>query len=252
MDWNWFFSSLAQSAAAIVGVFGAFIITKILSNQTVFSEKKNRLKELLAEAEKIKGDAQALSFDWRNKYRLYGAQRDFEKLLNDGTEENEPEEERSKWKNGNVESIEKMQEAIKFVEREARHHTRLLSDVHNSIKGNPESSCAINIALFLVSVLFCVGVIYPLSFMPTASSNWAPPAFSLQVFCDSTFQLKDIKDALLIAIFFIFAVIIFMFFLININMKYNTDDIEKIKQFKSIGTYSQYFAIMEGNRRLTL
>ena len=31
MDWNWFFSSFAQSSAAIVGIFGAFLITKILN-----------------------------------------------------------------------------------------------------------------------------------------------------------------------------------------------------------------------------
>jgi len=35
-DWNWFFSSLSQSSAAIVGIFGAFIITKILSNNSNF------------------------------------------------------------------------------------------------------------------------------------------------------------------------------------------------------------------------
>jgi hypothetical protein len=35
-DWNWFFSSVAQFAAAIVGIFGAFIVTKTLANQSAF------------------------------------------------------------------------------------------------------------------------------------------------------------------------------------------------------------------------
>jgi len=34
MDWNWYFAALSQSAAAIGGIFGAFIITKVLTNQT--------------------------------------------------------------------------------------------------------------------------------------------------------------------------------------------------------------------------
>src|SRR5712664_631258 len=67
MDCNWFFSSLSQSAAAIVGIFGAFIITKILSNQAAFSEKRSHLKELIARANKIVDDANAPAFAWYNK-----------------------------------------------------------------------------------------------------------------------------------------------------------------------------------------
>lgn len=58
IDWNWFFSSLAQSTAAIVGFFGAFVIARILSNQEIFSKKRNRLKELLCSAEALKQDAE--------------------------------------------------------------------------------------------------------------------------------------------------------------------------------------------------
>jgi len=250
MDWNWFFSSLAQSAAAIVGVFGAFIITKILSNQTAFSEKKNRLKELIAKAEKVKVEADELDFGWLNRWELNGKQRDFETLINGGIEEALIEG-LKRYPVMNTENMEKKQESIKFVEREARHHTKLISDFHDSIKGNPESSWAINSALFLVSLLFCVGVIYPLSFMPTPT-GWVPPAFSLKEFFDSAFQLKyilkDIKGVLLIAVSLIFFVIIFMFSLINNNMKYNSSDVEKLELFKSIGSYSKYFERMEKGR----
>ncbi len=67
MDWNWFFSSLAQSAAAIVGIFGAFIITKILSNQTTFDEKSMRLRQIILDGQKISDDAQDRYFTWYNK-----------------------------------------------------------------------------------------------------------------------------------------------------------------------------------------
>ncbi|WP_262887779.1 hypothetical protein [Flavobacterium bernardetii] len=30
IDWNWFFSSFCQSAAALIGIIGAFIISRLL------------------------------------------------------------------------------------------------------------------------------------------------------------------------------------------------------------------------------
>lgn len=67
-DWNWFFSSLSQSAAAIVGIFGAFIITKIFTNQTVFHEKKAKSRDLLIQAQKISDAANSFNIEWYNKY----------------------------------------------------------------------------------------------------------------------------------------------------------------------------------------
>jgi len=64
MDWNWYFSSLAQSAAAIVGIFGAFIISKILSNDSVFRQKTILAKELIVGAEKVVDDANDIYFSW--------------------------------------------------------------------------------------------------------------------------------------------------------------------------------------------
>lgn len=87
MDWNWFFSSLAQSAAAIVGIFGAFIITKILSNQAAYSEKKNRLAELVVIGQKITDDANALAFDWYNNHVADDALEDMEKMLEENADQ---------------------------------------------------------------------------------------------------------------------------------------------------------------------
>jgi len=64
MDWNWFFSSIAQSAAAIVGIFGAFIITKVLSNQALFGEKTTRFRSLQTTASKLVASADNLAFAW--------------------------------------------------------------------------------------------------------------------------------------------------------------------------------------------
>ena len=64
MDWNWYFSSLAQSAAAIVGIFCAFIVTKILSNESVFRQKIIAANELIIGANKIHDDAEDLCIAW--------------------------------------------------------------------------------------------------------------------------------------------------------------------------------------------
>lgn len=64
MDWNWYFGALAQSAAAIVGIFGAFIITKILTNQSTHAQKSNRAKEVLAESQRVVDSANDLSIGW--------------------------------------------------------------------------------------------------------------------------------------------------------------------------------------------
>ena len=51
MDWNWFFSSLAQATAAVTGIFAAFIITKIINLQSEFKRKEAKMKELLVLSE---------------------------------------------------------------------------------------------------------------------------------------------------------------------------------------------------------
>lgn len=67
-DWNWFFSSLAQSAAAIVGIFGAFIVTKILANQGAFAEKSRRIQELITLGQKLAEASGRLPFDWYHRH----------------------------------------------------------------------------------------------------------------------------------------------------------------------------------------
>lgn len=64
MDWNWFFSSSAQSAAAIVGIFAAFIITKIVNNQSEFSHKNNQINKLISNSIRLEDEANNRYFDW--------------------------------------------------------------------------------------------------------------------------------------------------------------------------------------------
>jgi len=68
MDWNWFFSSTAQSAAAIVAVFSAFIITKIINNQAQFESNKRRINSFLNESKKYMELAKYRRIGWYCQY----------------------------------------------------------------------------------------------------------------------------------------------------------------------------------------
>lgn len=89
-DWNWFFSSVAQSAAAIVGIFGAFIVTQILANQSAYADKSRRMQELITLGEKLVDATGRLAFDWYHKHDTANEVVDLEELLKeDETEEPE-------------------------------------------------------------------------------------------------------------------------------------------------------------------
>jgi len=70
MDWNWFFSSLAQSSAAIVGVVAAFVISKIINNQSNFDRSKNRLRYLLSQSERFVHQVSITRFEWWSRQML--------------------------------------------------------------------------------------------------------------------------------------------------------------------------------------
>lgn len=67
MDWNVFFSTISQTSGAIVGIFAAFLITKIISNQSDFSKIKNEATHHLIDSETAESEAKTRYFDWYNK-----------------------------------------------------------------------------------------------------------------------------------------------------------------------------------------
>lgn len=69
-DWNWFFSSLAQSIAAIVGILGAFAITSLVSNQADFKRQLGRGHELLARSQQLADALSERYFNWYNKHSM--------------------------------------------------------------------------------------------------------------------------------------------------------------------------------------
>jgi fumarate reductase subunit D len=53
VDPNWFFSSVAQSVAALVGILGGFVTSRIIGSEAEFARKRARTAHLIAEARLI-------------------------------------------------------------------------------------------------------------------------------------------------------------------------------------------------------
>lgn len=305
MDWNWYFGALAQSAAAIVGIFGAFIITKILTNQSTFAQKSNRAKELIAESQRVVDSASDLDIDWYLEQRIedeldelndlfkiddalppeaYYDKLNFPLLLDreraigiikDAGEQRRQriayDEERKRRaaevgakaglfdrafhlelptaldgiRDANARSqVVREREAIDAVARDAKHQIRVVKDFLGTIRGSPESSPQITYTLLIVKLLFFAGVIYPLSFLPMPIDGTLQLSFA--AFWSLLFSLKG---ALLALVSVAFTSILVMFFWLNLSLRYAKSVVEELSQFTALGRYSQYFAIMDTNKR---
>jgi len=303
-DWNWFFSSVAQSAAAIVGIFGAFIVTKILSNQSAFAEKSRRIQELVATSQKISDASGRLSFDWYHRRMNEEKFQMLEDLLEkDASLEPEalyqslifsPYQPRAEmldkiaqakmlreqrlereWKQAKQSSeqarqfgissfppginssllrrsciptthltpgLSREREEIDAMYTEARHQVRLVSDFYEVVATNPESSEVITWSLALILMLFFVGVIYPLSFLPLPT-NWNPVLSLSGVF---TFWLS-LRGAILASVSLIFTTMLTIFFVMNVRLRYPSVLLNQLGAFKQIGAHSKFFENREMN-----
>lgn len=316
MDWNWFFSSMAQSAAAIVGILGAFIITKVLTNQAQFSEKCLRFRSLRTAASKLVDSADHLAFAWyvrlnrksqlekaeellaeddnlvpdelyaKLQFPPFLARADAIQDLQDLKSRREVDAQRmaevarrhaeakefygqfgmgsvigvdggtrdfltqemtavSRPLSGSSMELSKERSAIDAVEVEIRHHMRTITDFLATTASNPESSVAITWALVMVAALFLIGVVYPLSFLPTPSSG--TPTVGLSGFWVRVFSLRGF---LLTAVSGIFLAALTMFAVMNRRLRYWPEQIQSLKEFTFVGKYSKYYAIAENNEKI--
>lgn len=335
MDWNWFFSTLSQSAAATTGIFGAFIITKIFTNQTVFLEKKNRLKVLLAQAKKISSAAADCDITWYSDTVNKAAYKKIKKIAEDEIDWTDPvkidddaliffkenqkfsmftpqEEIDSEVRNiltavciANLKEFQRREEEARLkAEREkkqkeqldklvispdaltltdavllsnrnfaipriplslptykipditphilldstlseitraysdAKHHAALTTDFLDSIKGNPESPNLISYSLVFVIMIFIIGVIYPMSFMPVETGKGPELDFSISAISTVLFSFKGF---LLTSVTFFFMVVMVIFAQANRSMKYSETDIKSLEKYTDVKGYSEYF-----------
>jgi len=67
MDWNWFFSSVAQSMAALAGIIAAFVITTLVANQSTYATRIARIRDLIARGQELVDRIEARRFRWYNE-----------------------------------------------------------------------------------------------------------------------------------------------------------------------------------------
>ncbi|DAA97219.1 TPA: hypothetical protein CPT80_03270 [Candidatus Gastranaerophilales bacterium HUM_9] len=84
-DWNVFYSSLAQSTAAFVGLLGAFIITKIINNEQQFNENKILIEDCIVTANNLKMRLKDRYFNW---YNTRIREKAFEKIEDNSYDDN--------------------------------------------------------------------------------------------------------------------------------------------------------------------
>lgn len=284
MDWNWFFSALAQSTAAIVGIFSAFIITKIINNQSQFMNYKGKVKQLESISKKLIDDIEIRKFDDLNKFKLHCVEKEVKRILHkeDVAKEpvyyyektNIPQYEKKikvlenikvwiNWYNQRKEKgyrtsvlgnsyptdeikyrFEAEEEKINKIISETNEHIRDILETTNHLENNPESSNIITISIVSVLLLFFIGVIYPLSFLPL--ENPSSLDISIKHVLPTVFSFRGL---LLLGISLIFCGIKTVFLITNLSLKYSSEDVKRLTKFSKLSNYSPYFKIAEQNMR---
>lgn len=279
MDWNWYFAALAQSAAAIIGIFSAFIFTKIINNQTFFSQKKRELTSLLIESDRLKDLIEVIDFKWFFD-ETRAVQLDIMKDIYAYTDRLlTPEEGYKELKFSRYDTREDVLESIRnqIIVIEA------LDKLFNSSSDPPitdkgilnerfKKQEAISKALGKIDAIrievvahisqinafiddnkdnpesskLITGVITSMLFLFYATVIY--PLSFLPITGNPTLSLigfwyilLSLKGALLGTLGITFTVIFVAFVLINRNMKYSIDDMTRLSKYAKLGDYSEYF-----------
>ena len=67
IDWNWFYSAVSQCSAAIVGLFGAFLVTKMINREQEHALLLKELDSLIIKVQQQLGNISVLYFEWYNE-----------------------------------------------------------------------------------------------------------------------------------------------------------------------------------------
>ncbi len=291
MDWNWFFSSLAQSVAAIVGIFAAFIITKVINSQSEFSRKSSRIKELLSISERYSESLKNRSFQWYCERKLENDLDDLKDVIENSEDTLSAEEyyekasfpiyiqreevlnkigaviQQHSTPRGNTshnspyipipieitriraenerrlrDSLKKEGSELTSLIIDVKQHTRLVSLHLSEIENNPESSKLIRYSIIGAIILFFIGVMYPLTFLPVNTAN--PVSWS---FCDFMYNLFSPKGLILFLVSATFTSMLVVFWRVNEKLKYPIEDVNKLKTVSKVENYSKYLKIMNDN-----
>jgi len=283
LDWNWFFSALAQSSAAIVAFFGGFIATKIISNQGDHARLRREIHQCLLECKKFVERGKSVKFstviEADNSDAIYHLRREIDKTNGERTPEyyysniehefsdylphtgaleligeliiqkqKEPEIFLSKsprvWlgstggleRDNYLSRIQEARDEIRELAAEANHQSRLASSLVEEAKANPYSSKLLQFSAISVLILFFVGVIYPLSFMPSDNN--------IQLsFLSSWDILTSFRGGLLAAISIIFSTVLIVLLISNFRLSISEAQINELNEYSDPHYFSEFFQI---------
>lgn len=172
LDWNWFFSAIAQSSAAITGIFSAFIISKIINNQSSFLKSNNLFIFYENEAKRLKN-----LYNW-NK----------------------------------VHDDDDITIALRSIDKknsfaEINYHINKVKHFIDTVSSNQKSSKLISFSIVTLFLLYWIGVFLPLCFLPYCETNDIIPILE---FSDFFYSAKAVI-LLLISLLFSAIMIVFFF-----------------------------------------
>lgn len=281
MDWDWFFSSAAQSVAAIVGLFGAFLVTKIIANQAEHRTLTEKAKDFINKAKILEFGAKSRKIGWYN-LRMRQEQlaaiaaeidrtgrirtsaeyyRDFpfskldrmeevvievEQLLRlKRAEKADPNMVKRGFPRLDPEELREAKEEGALIEQllgDSLHHTLGIEEILRTVRSNPQYSSVVSVIIVAELLLFFAGIIFPLAYMPMDVAK--PFEFSIGGLLAA---LGGFKGAFLGSISAIFAALMLYFFALNIGMRFNKAMVGRLVHYADLGNYSPYFATMIAN-----
>lgn len=275
-DWNWFFSSVAQSVAAIVGVTASFITVRLLTNEANFARRSARTRELLDEGERLADDAERRRFDWYNRWQnelayaslqasisIYGRLKPIdiytsfnfspyssagEVLAEIATRIDTPGDDAG-WPQYTTETVnnlrprlEEERERIDAVLASCKHHARVIAWHISESEWRPEVSPIMNVAIAATLVLFYIGVIGPLSFLPV-TQNRAP----MLSFVHFVRAIASLPGAILTICAFIFTAGCVAAWRLNRSLYLDHFWIHMLKEYSDYTRYSRFFQTLHDN-----
>ncbi|MFC1539037.1 hypothetical protein ACFL6H_06420 [Candidatus Latescibacterota bacterium] len=212
MDWNWFFSAVAQSSAAIVGIFGAYILTNIINNKKEYNENIYKITDLSKRSHFIKSELHSNYIFMKGRsaeQRLY------------------------EYPGG----VPKQNELISKLKE-------LRLDIHSikmAIQNNPQHSKMISYFIILMTVFFFIGVIYPLHFLPINDQIYI--SFSLDAIISNLLSLKGL---ILILISVIYLLIAGILYIENNKLVYDKNLIDDLSEKIKFSYYTNFITIIDG------
>lgn len=221
MDWNWFFSSVAQSVAALVGIFSAFITARIVSNESGFTRRNTRARETIVSTKRYRDTMS----DRIARLRMIEAK----------IEQNSPRPSAmanvrfvraqvgQESEEGLRRQLDEELHSINSLVVDVRQHMRWAEMNFNEISGDPQFSAPATVFIVLTMVLFFGGVIYPLSFLPVDNAkppSWSSLSWSLLNFL---YALRSLKGAILAVSSMVFVVIMVYLSYVNLSLRYDKE-----------------------------